>query len=370
MATTTNLEKVHVFPSEESYNTNKTSVGTNDLALVPIGTATTSEYGLTRLASESDVLGENGEAVVNVPLAYELNDFRRMNKAYEVGDKVNCAFRFEFYLECTTAGTTSAETLDTRNVTHGQVITDGTCQWTVRTHVKSINGNVPDANGNITVETDGVKTVNGNEPDENGNITPAQTGCLPLSGGTMTGEIGFNVSGTKIVPFHDQNFKGIDIRSGGTISDGGWIGLYAKDSTNNSGGFNLEANNGIQSSSLIGSPDGTLFWAGSPIADFVVEQWTNGKSWYRKWKSGRFEQSFSVLVTKNCEPYDFDLLIPMSNYWQIQATMDSGVDEPSAVASVYATRASDDKVRVLIDRYPVNQEQCWVFLYISGDGGQ
>lgn len=159
MATTTNLEKVHVFPSEDSYNTNKASVGANDLALVPIGAATISEYGLTRLASESDVLGENGEAVVNVPLAYELNDFRRMNKAYSLGDKVNCAFRFEFYLECTTAGTTSAETLDTRNVTHGQVIDDGTCQWTVRTHVKSVNGNVPDANGNIEVPTTDTDTI-------------------------------------------------------------------------------------------------------------------------------------------------------------------------------------------------------------------
>lgn len=152
MATTTNLGKVHVFPSEDSYNTNKGSVGANDLALVPIGAATISEYGLTRLASESDVLGENGEAVVNVPLAYELNDFRRMNKAYSLGDKVNCAFRFEFYLECTQAGTTSAETLDTRNVTHGQVITDGTCQWTVRSHVKSVNGSVPDANGDVEIQ--------------------------------------------------------------------------------------------------------------------------------------------------------------------------------------------------------------------------
>ena len=37
-----------------------------------------------------------------------------------------------------------------------------------------------------------VKTVNGNAPDANGNITPAQTGCLPLTGGTMTGEIRSN----------------------------------------------------------------------------------------------------------------------------------------------------------------------------------
>lgn len=123
------------------------------------GIASTSEYGLVRLASESDVLNETDETVMDVPLAYELNDFRRMNKAYQVGDKVNCAFRFEFYLECTTAGTTSAETLDTRNVTHGQVISDGTCQWTVRAHVKSVNGNVPDANGNITVPTTDTDTI-------------------------------------------------------------------------------------------------------------------------------------------------------------------------------------------------------------------
>lgn len=152
MATTTNLGKVHVFPSEESYNTNKSSVGTNDLALVPIGVATTSEYGLVRFASESDVLTESEDATMNVPLAYELNDFRRIDKAYSVGDKVNCAFKFEYYLECTQAGTTSDESLDTRNVTFGQVIEDGTCQWTVRAHVKSVNGSVPDANGNVQVQ--------------------------------------------------------------------------------------------------------------------------------------------------------------------------------------------------------------------------
>lgn len=34
-----------------------------------------------------------------------------------------------------------------------------------------------------------VKTVNGNTPDSDGNITPEQTGCLPLTGGTMTGNV-------------------------------------------------------------------------------------------------------------------------------------------------------------------------------------
>ena len=114
-------------------------------------TASTTQYGLVRLASESDVLNETDKTVMDVPLAYELNDFRRLNTAYAVGDKVNCAFRFEYYLECTQAGTTSNQSLDTRKVTFGQTITDGTCKWIVRAHIKSVNNAVPDANGNITL---------------------------------------------------------------------------------------------------------------------------------------------------------------------------------------------------------------------------
>ena len=116
------------------------------------GIASTSEYGLVRLASESDVLQETDETVMDVPLSYELNDFRRMNKAYAAGDKVNCAFRFEWFLECIQAGTTSGESLDTRNVSFGQEITDGTVKWVVRAHMKSVNGSVPDANGNVEIE--------------------------------------------------------------------------------------------------------------------------------------------------------------------------------------------------------------------------
>ena len=121
--------------------------------------ATASQYGLVKLADETAILNESDESALTVDKAYELNDFRRMETAYAVGDKVNCTFNFGLFLECTTAGTTSADTLDTRNVMHGQVITDGTCQWTVRTHVKSVNGNVPDASGNITVPTTDANTI-------------------------------------------------------------------------------------------------------------------------------------------------------------------------------------------------------------------
>ena len=114
--------------------------------------ATTQSPGVVKLADETAVLSETDEAAVHVPLMYEINDFRRMNKAYSVGDKVNCAFKHELFLECTQTGTTSNSTLDTRNVTHGQVITDGTVKWTVRTHIKSVNGVVADATGNVAIE--------------------------------------------------------------------------------------------------------------------------------------------------------------------------------------------------------------------------
>ena len=127
---------------------------------VTLPNATTSKAGLVRLAAEEDVLNEAPQTAVCTQLIYEINEFRRKSTAYQVGDKVDCAFQYERFLECTKAGTTSGELLDTRNVTHGQVITDGTAEWTVRTHIRSINNAVADASGNIA---------------------PEQTGCLPLS---------------------------------------------------------------------------------------------------------------------------------------------------------------------------------------------
>lgn len=114
-----------------------------------IPNATTSKFGLVRLAAEQDVLNEAPQTAVCTQLIYEINEFRRKLTSYKVGDKVDCAFQYERFLECTKAGTTSKDFLDTRNVTHGQVITDGTVQWTVRTHVRSIDGSVAQADGNV-----------------------------------------------------------------------------------------------------------------------------------------------------------------------------------------------------------------------------
>lgn len=115
--------------------------------------ATTSEYGLVKLATEEDIIECDPQAVVHTPMMYEINDFRRVNTAYALGEKVACAFEYEYFLECTQAGTTSGDLLDTRNVTFGQVITDGTVEWTVRAHVRSINGAVADEHGNVEIKT-------------------------------------------------------------------------------------------------------------------------------------------------------------------------------------------------------------------------
>ncbi len=136
---------------------------------VTLPNATTSKAGLVRLAAEEDVLNEAPQTAVCTQLIYEINEFRRKSTAYQVGDKVDCAFQYERFLECTKAGKTSAELLDTRNVTHGQVIADGMVEWTVRTHVRSVNGNVAGADGNVLVDV-GAKTVEGKAPDSNGNV--------------------------------------------------------------------------------------------------------------------------------------------------------------------------------------------------------
>lgn len=116
--------------------------------------ATTENYGLVRIADDTDALeDENDEAAITPAVYHDVSDFRHKNTAYKVGDKVECMFNFELFLECTQAGTTSNNALDTRNVTHGQVITDGTAKWTVRTHIKSVNNTVADASGNVSINT-------------------------------------------------------------------------------------------------------------------------------------------------------------------------------------------------------------------------
>lgn len=189
---------------------------------VTLPNATTSKAGLVRLAAEEDVLNEAPQTAVCTQLIYEINEFRRKSTAYQVGDKVDCAFQYERFLECTKAGKTSAELLDTRNVTHGQVIADGMVEWTVRTHVRSVNGNVAGADGNVLVDV-GVKTVEGKAPDGNGNVA---LGLHAVATSGNYNDLGNKPSIPSVGSAMPNYNAGITYTLGNKVSADGWIYAY------------------------------------------------------------------------------------------------------------------------------------------------
>ncbi len=108
-----------------------------------------------------------------------LLDFRHQSTDYKVGDKVLCEYNCMLFLECTKAGTTDNNILNTRGFIHGQVVHDGTVEWTVRTNIKSINNLKADSNGNVAIND-----------------------FLEKTGGTVTGDInasGYNITATKFI---------------------------------------------------------------------------------------------------------------------------------------------------------------------------
>lgn len=202
-------------------------------------TATTAEYGLVKLADENAALAPTDPlAAVNVPLLYELADYRRLNTAYNVGDCVGCAFQFDLFLECTQAGTTSGDTLDTRTVTHGQTINDGSVIWTVRKAIKSVNGALPDAAGNVTITAEAVsgavRSVNTVGPDGAGNVTitaanvsgsvRSVNNVQPDGNGNVTLEIEQGIDFNQIYPV-GSIYMSMNPTDPGTLFGGTWQAL-------------------------------------------------------------------------------------------------------------------------------------------------
>lgn len=95
-------------------------------------TASSEEAGVLRIASEVDEKNCGCvDAAVTPNNLYSLLDYRKKSTAYTTGAVVACPYHKEFLLKCTTGGTTSANSLDTKSVTKGSVITDGSAKWTV-----------------------------------------------------------------------------------------------------------------------------------------------------------------------------------------------------------------------------------------------
>lgn len=102
-----------------------------------------------------------------------------------------------------------------------QMLPNGSFQWDGKNIVRSVNNTQANQSGDVTVDV-GVTTVNGKK----GAITPADTGCLPATGGKMTGELDLtsrplkNVNNIELVPKSNENHGGfIDFHFNGSTED-------------------------------------------------------------------------------------------------------------------------------------------------------
>lgn len=132
-----------------------------------------------------------------------------------------------------------------------------------------------DANGNTVIQfpitrvenvEGALKTVNGNSPGANGNISPSQTGCLPLTGGTMTGGVKTSVEGFIV---SDADTKAVRISGGSAYASGASVIAYGKDHANYPGAFRMRATNGTDTADLDAWPSGEITWEGKNLVRSV-----------------------------------------------------------------------------------------------------
>lgn len=95
-------------------------------------TASSEEAGVLRVASEVDEKNCGCvDAAITPSNLYNLLNCRKANTAYVGNEIVACPYHTEFLLKCVQAGSTATGSLDTTNVTKGQIIDDGGVKWEV-----------------------------------------------------------------------------------------------------------------------------------------------------------------------------------------------------------------------------------------------
>ena len=87
---------------------------------------------------------------------------------------------------------------------------------------------------------------------------------LPLTGGTMTGNIKFTIIDS-IARSVDNSY--LTIFGGSTYRKGAYMALSGKDRSGSSGNFDLTADDGTTTKKLVGKPDGTLTWGDVSLTD-------------------------------------------------------------------------------------------------------
>ena len=124
------------------------------------------------------------------------------------------------------------------------------------------------------------------------------SGYLPLSGGTMTGDISFNATFPIIKKISDDGSLGI--YGGSASGKGAEIAVLGKDNTSKPGYFELRARDGTNNKILQGKPDGTLTWDGKAVETNI----SNTTAYYRlsnglQILTGSASSSSSAPVTVN-----------------------------------------------------------------------
>lgn len=97
-----------------------------------------------------------------------------------------------------------------------------------------------------------------------GNAVALSKDVLALSGGTLTGNVTAN---KQFFELTNSTLNGRNSIFGGTNSNNGaFLFVYGKDHSSLAGQFVLHANDGSNTSELVGKPDGILTWKGLDIA--------------------------------------------------------------------------------------------------------
>lgn len=106
----------------------------------------------------------------------------------------------------------------------------------------------------------------------------AKDACLPLSGGTMTGDI--KVSGNRAIK-QTTTSSSFQLYGGTSADYGSVLGVYGVDHSERPGWIFGLAKSGTDGSTFIGKPDGTLTWRGKE-----VERVNSKGVYYTRFESG------------------------------------------------------------------------------------
>lgn len=202
---------------------------------------------------------------------------RQNSTEYAIGDIARSTSLASYMLlECTSAGTSGASEPDFTGVDVGDIVSDGSLSWTVIQFAKTDSpasvgsATTPvytDANGKVTASNASVGDANTPVYMDGGEIKSTGKSFadyLPLSGGTMTGDVQWQYGGKTFKVGGAEASDG-NHRFGFLVNEGARLLVKDYDATNGAGLFSLIADDGTVNKELRGTPDGALTWNGKEV---------------------------------------------------------------------------------------------------------